>query len=65
MRTNTAIFNKNFWFFYVGTTKIIRGDKGNGNLNVAAIQRYFRRHGNDSMAGEKSFLYGKSVSNQV
>ena len=45
--------------------QIIHGDKGKGNLNVAAIQRYFRRHGNDSMAGEKSFLYGKSVSNQV
>ena len=51
--------------FYVGTANIIRGDKGNENLNVAAIQRYFRCHGNDSMAREKSFLYGKSVSNQV
>ena len=51
--------------FYVGVAKIIRGDKGNEKLNVAAIQRYFRCHGNDSMAGEKSFLYGKSVSNQV
>ena len=51
--------------FYVGTANIIRGDKGNENLNVAAIQRYFRCHGNDSMAGEKSFLYGRSVSNQV
>ena len=62
---STAILNKNFRFFYVGTAEIIRGDKGNENLNVAAIQIYFRRHGNDSMAGEKSFLYGKSVSDQV
>ena len=49
----------------MGTAKIIRGDKCNENLNVAAIQRNFRRHSNDSIAGEKSFLYGKSVSNQV
>ena len=53
------------FFFYVGTAKIIREDKGNENFNVAAIQRYFRHHGSDSMAGEKSFLYGRSVSNQV
>ena len=59
------MFKKNIYFFNVGTAKIIRREKGNENLNVAAIQRYFRRHGNDSMAGEKSFLYGKSVSNQV
>ena len=52
-------------FFYVATPKIIRGDKGNENLNVAAIQRYSRPHGKCCMAGEKSFLNGKSVSNQV
>ena len=52
-----------FFFFYVRTAKIIRRDKGNENLNVAAIQRYFHRHSSDSMAGQKSFLYGKSVSN--
>lgn len=25
---------------------------------------FFRKEGTDSMAGEKSFLYGRSVSNQ-
>ena len=61
----TAIFDKNFCFFYVGTAKIIRGEKGNENLNVAEIQRYFHRYDNYSMPGEKSFLYGKSGSYQV
>ena len=54
-----------FVFFYVGTAKIIRGEKGNENLNVAEIQRYFHRYDNYSMPGEKSFLYGKSGSYQV
>ena len=49
----------------MGTARIIRGDKGNENLKVAAIQRYFRGHDNGSMAREESFLYGKSVSNQA
>ena len=53
------------FFVYVGTAKIIRGDRGNENLNVAETQRYFRCRGNDSVAGDKCFLYGKSVSNQV
>ena len=33
-------------------------------MNIAAIQSFLRRNGTDSMAGEKSFLYGRSVSNQ-
>ena len=53
----TAIFNKNFCFFYVETAKIIRIDKCNENLNVAAIRKYFRRHDNDSLAGKKRFTY--------
>ena len=28
------------------------------------MQRFFRRDGNDALCGEKSFMYGKSVSNQ-
>ena len=51
--------------FLCRNSKDIRGDKGNENLNVAEIQRYFRHHDNYSMPGEKSFLYGKSVSYQV
>ena len=47
-----------------GTPRVMRADGGTENVNVAALQRFFRRNGNDAMAGEKSFLYGKSVTNQ-
>ena len=46
------------------TTRVIRADMGTENVSVAAIQRFFRRADDDGLAGEKSFLYGKSVSNQ-
>ena len=47
-----------------GTPRIIRGDGGSENFRVAAIQRFFRRDDTDSHSGIKSFLFGKSVSNQ-
>ena len=47
-----------------GVPQTVRGDRGTENVNVAAMQRFFRRDGTNSMAGEKSFLYGRSVSNQ-
>lgn len=47
-----------------GTPRVIRADGGTENVDVAALQRFFRHNGNDAMAGEKSFLYGKSVTNQ-
>lgn len=47
-----------------GVPRIVRGDNGTENVNTAAIQRFFRRDANDVFAGEKSFMYGKSVSNQ-
>lgn len=47
-----------------GTPRVIRPDGGTENVNVAALQHFFRRNGNDAMAGEKSFPYGKSVTNQ-
>ena len=46
------------------TAQIIRSDKGTENVNVAAVQRFFRRDDQDEFAGDRSFLYGKSVSNQ-
>ena len=52
--------NKNFFFFYVGPARLFPSSS-----RLSAIQRYFRHRGNDSMAGEKSLLYGKSVSNQI
>lgn len=48
----------------VGVPRIIRGDQGTENVNVAAIQCFFRYDDQDDFAGEKSFLYGRSVSNQ-
>lgn len=46
------------------TPRMIQADGGTENVNVAALQCFFRDTGNDAMAGEKSFLYGKSVTNQ-
>lgn len=47
-----------------GTARIIRGDRGTENVNIAAIQRFFRRSMDDDFAADKSFMYGKSTSNQ-
>ena len=47
-----------------GVPRIVRADNGTENVNMAAIQRFFRREASDAFAGEKRFLYGKSVSNQ-
>ena len=47
-----------------GVQRILRADNGTENVNLAAIQRFFRREALDTFAGEKSFMYGKSVSNQ-
>lgn len=47
-----------------GTARVVRADNGTENTYIAAIQRFLRHSLNDSLAGEKSFRYGKSVSNQ-
>ncbi|XP_078360565.1 uncharacterized protein LOC144644881 [Oculina patagonica] len=47
-----------------GVPRAIRGDRGTENVNIAAMQTFFRNNGTDSMAGEKSFIYGRLVSNQ-
>ena len=47
-----------------GAPRIVRTDPGTENCNVAGIRCFFRRNGSDSLAGEKSFMYGRSVSNQ-
>ena len=46
------------------TSTIIRGDRGTENAFVARIQRHLRENHNDAFASDKSFLYGRSVSNQ-
>ena len=47
-----------------GTARIVRGDRGSENGNLAAIQRFFWRSINDDLAGDKSFVYGKSTANR-
>ena len=47
-----------------GVPRIVCGDNGTENVNMAAIQRFFRREAADAFAGDKSFMYGRSVSNQ-
>lgn len=44
--------------------RIVRGDRGSENGNLAAIQRFFWRSMNDDFAGDKSFMYRKSATNQ-
>ena len=47
-----------------GVPRIVRADEGTENCNVAAIQCFLRRNCHDVFAGDKSFMYGRSVSNQ-
>ena len=47
-----------------GTARIIRADRGTENVDVAAMQRFFRQSSHDDFAGEKSFMYRRSTSNQ-
>ncbi|KAL4241014.1 hypothetical protein ACF0H5_001793 [Mactra antiquata] len=44
--------------------RLLRCDRGTENSRLALLQPYFRYNGTDSVAGVKSFMYGKSVSNQ-
>ena len=44
---------------------VLRCDLGSENAYLAFLQPFMRRNGNDCCAGERSFRYGKSVSNQV
>ena len=47
-----------------GVASVVRADNGTENVRVAAIQRFLRREARDDWSTERSFLYGKSVSNQ-
>ena len=46
------------------TPRIRRGEAGTENVNIAPMQRFFWDNAADAFQGDKSFLYGKSVSNQ-
>lgn len=43
---------------------LLRVDRGTENKSLSFLQPLFRFHSNDSLAGVKSFMYGKSTSNQ-
>ena len=47
-----------------GLPRVVRADCGTENVRVAAAQRFLRRDCADGLAGHKSFMYGKSTSNQ-
>ena len=51
--------------YLVGCPTIVRADRGTENCNVAFLQPFLRENSSDSFKGEKSFMYGKSTSNQV
>ena len=50
---------------FSGCPGIVRTDRGTENSTVAFLQPFLRRNGRDRLAGERSFQYGKSASNQV
>ncbi len=50
---------------YIGCPLLVRADPGTENPDVARMQMFLRRHGQDERAGEGSFIYGKSTNNQV
>lgn len=43
---------------------ILRADRGTENTNIAFLQPFLWDQGVDSFAKEKSFMYGRSTSNQ-
>jgi len=47
-----------------GCPRIVRADMSTENSRIRDGQRFLRRHGCDEFANEKSFLYGRSTSNQ-
>ncbi|XP_034142839.1 uncharacterized protein LOC117592832 [Esox lucius] len=47
-----------------GCPNLVRSDRGTENSVVAVIQIAFRSRATDSLSGDKSFRYGKSVHNQ-
>ena len=44
--------------------RVVRGDRGTGNVIVCGIQRFFRRNHTDSQSKDRSFICGHSTANQ-
>ena len=49
---------------FSGCPVILRGDRGTENRNLCEFQRFLRRNGDDAYMGNRSFMYGRSTSNQ-
>ncbi|XP_055073955.2 uncharacterized protein [Misgurnus anguillicaudatus] len=47
-----------------GSPRMLRADMGTENSVIRDVQRYLRRGDADPLAGERSFIYGKSTANQ-
>ena len=53
------------FYLFKGTPCRLRTDCGTKNVNIAAIQKFFRQNYSDEHAGEKSCIAGSSTSNQI
>ncbi len=49
----------------IGCPKILRSDRGTENSLISILQPILRHHHSDSLAGRRSFIYGRSIGNQV
>ena len=52
-------------FEFIGAPMLLRTDRGTENSVVAFVQPTLRSQNTDCFAGEYSFHYGRSTSNQV
>ena len=53
------------YIYIIGCPRIVRADHGTENALVAEMQIAFRFNHTDSLAGQKSFIYGPSTANIV
>ena len=53
------------FILFAGIPSLVRADRGTENSIIAFVQPTLRSQHSDSLAGDKSFRYGKSTSNQV
>ena len=53
------------YYIFIVIPAITRTDGGTENVLLAACQMFLRRNHEDSLAAEKSHMYGTSMANQV
>ena len=59
------IWLQNYFLHAIGCPTVLRCDKGTENCMIATAQTSFRMFHEDSLAAEKSVIYGASTSNTV